>query len=179
MTDIILRAPRLDEAAAMAAFGRDIFIETFGHIYTPEDLATFIAETYTADILARFIADPAIGIRVAEVAGATGAARVWAGYVRVSPNTMPFAVDGRKTAELKQLYVFKAWHGQGIAEQLMDWAMAELKAQGFEDVLLSVFSENPRAQKFYQRHGFAKIANYFFMVGKQKDVEFVYRAILA
>lgn len=172
MTDITLRAPRLDEAAALAAFGRDIFVETFGHIYEPDDLATFIAETYTADRMASYIADPAIGIVIAEVAG------VWAGYARISPNTIPFAADGRKTGELKQLYVFKAWHGQGAAEQLMAWAMAELKAQGYHDVLLSVFSENPRAQKFYQRHGFTKIADYFFMVGKQRDLEFVFKASL-
>ncbi len=173
MNEITLRAPRLDEAAALATFGRDIFVETFNHLYKPEDLAVFLAETYTTDILAKYIADPTIAIRIAEVAG------TWAGYVRISSNTtMPFAVEGRKTAEVKQLYVFKAWHGKDVAEHLMAWTMAELKAQGHQDVLLSVFSENPRAQKFYQRHGFAKIADYFFMVGQQKDLEFVFRANL-
>jgi len=42
-------------------------------------------------------------------------------------------------------------------------------------VLLSVYSENYGAQRFYQRYGFAKIADITFRVGTQLDAEFLYQ----
>jgi ribosomal protein S18 acetylase RimI-like enzyme len=36
-----------------------------------------------------------------------------------------------------------------------------------------VWSENFAAQKFYARHGFSKIADIGFMVGSQRDEEFL------
>jgi len=37
-----------------------------------------------------------------------------------------------------------------------------------------VWSENPGAQRFYQRHGFAKIADIDFGVGSHRDDEVLY-----
>ena len=172
MTEFTMRAPLPAEAARLARLGRDIFVETFDHLYSRDDLNMFLATTYGTDIQAAQIADPDMGLQIAEAGGE------WIGYARVAPLGLPFAIEGRRAGELKQLYVFKAWHGRGVAERLMGWSMAELRRRGYADVCLSVFSDNPRAQRFYQRYGFEKIADYIFMVGNQADKEFVFRATL-
>ena len=41
-------------------------------------------------------------------------------------------------------------------------------------MLLSVYSENFGAQRFYQRYGFAKIADITFKVGDHYDPEYLY-----
>jgi len=38
-----------------------------------------------------------------------------------------------------------------------------------------VWSENFGAQRFYARYGFAKAGEYDFIVGRQRDHEFIYR----
>jgi len=55
----------------------------------------------------------------------------------------------------------------------MDWVLEEARARGFEDVILSVWSGNFGAQRFYARYGFEKIADTFFMVGNQRDEEYL------
>ena len=40
---------------------------------------------------------------------------------------------------------------------------------------ISVWSENFGAQRFYERHGFGFVAEYEFIVGEQRDREFMYR----
>ncbi|MBU2588442.1 MAG: GNAT family N-acetyltransferase, partial [Alphaproteobacteria bacterium] len=54
------------------------------------------------------------------------------------------------------------------------WALDQAHAGGHDAVLLSVYSENYGAQRFYQRYGFAKIADITFRVGTQLDAEFLY-----
>ena len=48
------------------------------------------------------------------------------------------------------------------------------RERGHDAVLLSVYSENFGAQRFYQRYGFGKIADITFQVGDHFDPEFLY-----
>jgi ribosomal protein S18 acetylase RimI-like enzyme len=63
--------------------------------------------------------------------------------------------------------------GRGVGAALMDWALSEARALGRDAVQLSVWSENFAAQRFYARYGFSKLADIGFMVGNQRDEEFL------
>jgi ribosomal protein S18 acetylase RimI-like enzyme len=76
--------------------------------------------------------------------------------------------------ELKELYLDGTVQGAGVGQALMDWALTEAKARQAPAIVLSVWSENFRAQRFYQRYGFAHIADTYFMVGNHRDDEFLY-----
>jgi diamine N-acetyltransferase len=53
--------------------------------------------------------------------------------------------------------------------------MAWLLAEGPRDIWIGVWSENYRAQRFYERHGFLKVGEYGFPVGGTLDHEFILR----
>ena len=55
---------------------------------------------------------------------------------------------------LDQLYLLKEHHGAGIAKVLMDWAIEQAARRGIEEMYLTVFIENERARRFYDRYGF-------------------------
>jgi GNAT superfamily N-acetyltransferase len=156
------------DAAALAALFEASFAETFGHIYAPEDLAAFLAGFTLVD-WARELADPAFAFRIAEAEG--GAV---AGYAKLGPVTLPVAPAGA-AAELRQLYVAKAWHGAGVARALMAWVIEEAWARGAAELYLSVFTENHRARAFYDSHGFEPIGPYIFMVGNHADEDVIMR----
>jgi ribosomal protein S18 acetylase RimI-like enzyme len=82
--------------------------------------------------------------------------------------------DAANPIELGQLYALPGYTGSGIGAQLMDWALSHARAGKHDAVLLSVYAENFGAQRFYQRHGFAKIADITFKVGDQLDPEYLY-----
>lgn len=56
----------------------------------------------------------------------------------------------------------------------MDWALAEARAGAHDAVLLSVWSGNHGAQRFYARYGFGKTADIHFRVGAQLDEEYLF-----
>jgi GNAT superfamily N-acetyltransferase len=79
---------------------------------------------------------------------------------------------------LRQLYVLGAWHGTGVAATLMDWAIETSRAEGAQDLYLSVFIENHRARRFYEKRGFNRVGTYTFMVGEQADEDDLMRLAL-
>lgn len=158
------------DAGALAALFAETFTATFGHLYTADNLAAFLA-TADRDGWERELRDPAYRVRIAEEDG------VAIGYVKLGPPKLPFAPRG-PSAELRQLYVRAGHHGAGIAPALMDWAIAAARAGGARDLYLSVFVDNARAKRFYAKLGFERVGSYAFMVGDHADEDDVMRLAL-
>lgn len=167
MTHFTYRDATLDDAAAVADLFARCFVETFVHLYRPEDLDAFLGGV-TAQSFAEEIGDPDFAIRVAEV----GSEPI--GFVKLGPPGLPIETPPR-TLELRQIYVLKPWQGQGAAQPLYDWAESEARRRGAEHLQLTVYIENERARRFYERRGFADVGRYAFMVGKQADEDIVMR----
>ena len=155
------------DAEALAALGRTTFTETFGHLYSEANLAAFL-ENHSVERWRRETADPAFAIRLAEVEGRA------VGYAALGPHSLPFEVTA-PTIELRQFYVLKPWHGQGIAPEMMRWVIGEARARAAEELYLSVFTDNERARRFYARYGFETVGTYHFMVGSHADDDLVLR----
>ena len=146
------------------------FCDTFAHLYRPEDLASFLSRFGLAEWEAQ-LSDPECAFRIGEVEGMP------VGYVKIGPQKLP-AETNRPALLLDQLYVLKEHHGAGIAHQLMDWALAEAKRRGAEELYLTVFTENHRALRFYDRYGFEAVGRYDFMVGNHVDEDVIMRKTL-
>jgi diamine N-acetyltransferase len=166
----VLRDARPEDAPLLADLGRRSFVETFGHLYRPEDLAAFL-ENHSAERWHSELSDPAYAVRLAEEEG------VPAAYAKIGPPTLPFEPRG-PSLELRQFYVLAAWHGTGLAHALMGWAIAEAGRRGAGDLYLSVFVDNRRARRFYERYGFTFVGTYAFKVGNHEDEDYVMRLSL-
>jgi len=171
MSRITLRAAGPDDAAPLAQLARQSFVDAFAHFYTADDLDTFLDEWKTPAAYARALADPAVAVMLAEVDGQLAAyCLLKRGYLMDDhPAPLPAA-----PVFLSQLYVDGGMTGHGLGAALMDWALAQAQAWQADSLSLSVYSLNPGAQRFYQRYGFAKVADTFFMVGQQRDEEYLY-----
>ncbi|WP_440989184.1 GNAT family N-acetyltransferase [Haloarchaeobius baliensis] len=77
-----------------------------------------------------------------------------AGYVFVLPEELAHVWDA---AVLNELWVAPANRGTGLADDLVDEAVAFARSQDLplDRLVLDVDRENERAKAFYERHGFA------------------------
>jgi GNAT superfamily N-acetyltransferase len=149
---------------------RTSFCETFAHLYSEENLTAFLAK-FTPEAWRAEFDDPRYAFRIADVDGAA------VGYVKLGPLTLP--VEPQAPAmELRQLYLLKGHHGTGIATALMDWALAEAASRGARELYLTVYTDNHRAKRFYERYGFAEVGPYAFMVGNQADEDIIVKKLL-
>jgi len=155
------------DALLMSRLASESFTETFGHLYSPDNLAVFL-DNHSAENWARELGDPDFAVRIVEDDGRPAA------YCKIGPPSLPFEAQG-PSIELRQLYVLKPWHGAGIAPVLMDWALVEARARGAGQMFLSVFIDNHRARRFYARYGFEQVGTYDFMVGTHADHDLIMR----
>jgi diamine N-acetyltransferase len=166
----VYRDGRPNDGAALSDLFCAAFAATFGHLYAQDDIAAFLCDKQPEQFEAQ-LADPAFAFRLAEQGNAL------AGFVKCGPNELP--LDEPEGAwELHQLYVAEAAKGQGIADMLMGWALDEARRRGFRDLVLSVFVDNHRARRFYERWGFVEIGSWHFMVGNHPDDDRIMRVRL-
>jgi ribosomal protein S18 acetylase RimI-like enzyme len=170
MDTITYRAANEADADALAAFFAETFTEIFGHLYSRENLATFLAQHGPARWQHQ-LRDETIAIRIAELRQAI------AGLAKLGSVKLPVAPSG-PALEIQQLYVAPAVRGQGVAVTLMQWMLEEAKARGAGEVFLSVYTDNIRAQRFYARYGFVDVGPCVFMVGDQADEDRIMQAPL-
>lgn len=159
------------DGPALGAMASASFTATFGSLYQPRDLATFLDEAFGPSGLPAHAADPRYTIRVA-----LDDDRI-VGFAKLGPVVFPgdWPADA---IELHQLYVLDGWHGAGVGPALMDWAIDTARAASHGEMILSVYVDNHRARRFYARRGFVEIGRYTFMVGDKEDDDRIMRLVL-
>lgn len=168
---ITYRDARAADGPALARMARRSFTETFGTLYRQDDLAAFLEQAFGPGGLPAQLSDPAFAIRLALCDGEI------IGFVKMGPVTFPG--EWRPDAiELYQFYVLGAWHGAGVAQEMMAWALAHARQHGAREVILSVYVDNHRAHRFYAKYGFEDIGRIAFRVGETMDDDNLMRLAL-
>jgi ribosomal protein S18 acetylase RimI-like enzyme len=155
------------DVPAIDGIFRQSFCDTFAHLYRKQDLDAFLGK-FTPEAWLAEVSDPSSAFRIAEADGQP------VGYLKLGPSALPIEPAG-PALELRQIYILKEWHGAGIARDLMDWAIAEARARGAGELYLTVYKDNVRARRVYDRYGFEEIGPYAFMVGEQADEDLIMR----
>ena len=153
-----LAAP--DDAARLGEFMSRNFLAAYGHCSTPENVQAAVAEHYGLGAQQRQIADPSRWNLLMTVDGE------WAGHAQLREAPSPPAGAGTPPAlELCRFYVDLAWHGRGLAQQMMARVKDEARRRGAGSIYLSVWQEQPQAIRFYAKEGFRIAGTLVFVVG--------------
>jgi GNAT superfamily N-acetyltransferase len=147
VTEYALRAPTVDDAAAMVA----VTVEGFAgyRSFAPAD---WVAPSATEELerLRQLLADDDVWYRVAEHEGEL------VGHVGFLPSRLSFArIDDVGLAHFRQLFVRTAHWGTGLATRLHAAAIDEARARGFDAMRLFTPAAQRRARRFYEREGWS------------------------
>ncbi len=163
------RDARESDAADLAEIGRDTFAETFGHLYSPGDLKTYLDETYSIEKMQADLRDPQVEVRMAF------SGRRIVAYCKIGPVKLPTDVGPDPALELHRVYVSQARQGVGVGRILLTWAIERARRRGAKNLFLGVWQGNERAISLYESRGFEKVGTYKFKVGDTLDDEFIMR----
>ena len=169
MREPVIRRAGPADAEVLRDLGEESFRHAFEHLYHPDDTAAYVAHAYSPERIRADLADPASGMWIVEQDGRA------VGYALAGPCKLPHAEVTPDCGELKRIYFLREHQGGGLGRALFGEVMAWLQADGPRTVWIGVWSENHGAQRFYGRHGFEKVGEYDFPVGRQIDHEFIMR----
>ncbi|MFO1241996.1 MAG: N-acetyltransferase [Rickettsiales bacterium] len=145
---------------------RETFTETFGHLYSNENLEYHLAKTCSAQYFAEKLAEGNVILLARD-------GSELAGYVKYGHLGLPLE-NGETGREIHRLYVRKAYQRSGLGKRLMEATLADeiLKSA---DIFLGVWENNIKALAFYMRYGFAPYGEYTYFVGTHADREIIMR----
>ena len=150
----------------LAEVGAETFFATFAADNTPEDMAAYLAGSFSPAKQAAELADPATRFLIIEAQGQT------AGYARLKFGPAPAGPAARQPLEIARFYARPAWIGQGVGAGLMQACLDEARQAGCDWVWLDVWERNPRAITFYRKWGFVEVGEQVFQLGsdRQRDL---------
>ena len=156
-----------DDAAKLAEFGKELFLEAFSDEYTDSDLADHLEEDYSLERYEHHLSQSNTCLLYAELD------RELQGYVLGRPCSLPVDTQGRKSFELRRLYVRKNVKGKGVALRLLykfiDWA----KIRNYERLYAGVWKGNYR-DRVFERYGFQLVGGHYFSVGTTTDTDLIF-----
>ncbi|EPB89420.1 hypothetical protein HMPREF1544_03789 [Mucor circinelloides 1006PhL] len=152
-------------AQVFADLGRRLFKETFSSDTTPENMATYLDESFHIKIQEKELNDPNYYTFMAFDDNKTPV-----GFAQMRHNETVYEFIGDPEAiELRRIYVDKNCAGKGIGSKLMTACLAKAKELNKKTVWLGVWEFNTTAVKFYSSKGFYKVGTHVFKTGDQVD----------
>ena len=141
------------------------------------DIAAFIAANLTPARFAEYIADAERIVLLADDgSGLSGYAMLVFGEPYDPQVAAQLTL--RPTAELSKIYVAPEHHGAGVATALMAAAVERAAERGAASVWLGTNQANVRAQRFYEKSGFARVGVKRFHLGGRWEDDFVFERTL-
>jgi len=146
----MIRRGNLDDVVLLQTIGRKTFDDTFGNTCTKEDMRGVLELYFNSAQVEMELLDDTDNFFFFEDEG------VVKGYMRINAkHACPLeSVSNQKCVELVRLYVLQEFHGTGVANELMNFAIDFARNNGFDTMYLSVWEYNFRARGFYEKHGF-------------------------
>lgn len=164
-SDPVIRHAMAADADALSAFAARVFHETFAPDNDPMDMHAYLSDAFTPEKQAGEIADPSRVCLIAEVGDAM------AGYAMLRVDATDSLAPADRPVELQRFYVDHAWHGRGVAAQLMSACLRDAQERGGATLWLGVWERNARAIRFYTKQGFADIGSQEFRLGSDLQTD--------
>ena len=146
----MIRRGNINDVALLQHIGRKTFDDAFGNTCTKEDMRGVLDLFFNSAQVALELQDESDNFFFFEQDG------IAKGYLRINAkHACPLeSFQNRKSIELVRLYILKEFHGLGVANELMNFALDFARNNGFDLMYLSVWEYNFRARGFYEKHEF-------------------------
>lgn len=151
-----LRRATINDSRALAVVGSATFLETFANDHPGDALIAFTETNHSADYYRALLNEPATTAWIVE--HDVGAP---IGYAIVVSSSLPGS-DPVTDAELKRIYLLSKWQGAGFGRKLIEAAETEAVARGAKRLVLSVYTKNEKAIRFYGARGYETIGRAMF-----------------
>ncbi|SFK68116.1 Ribosomal protein S18 acetylase RimI [Lachnospiraceae bacterium KH1T2] len=170
---MIIKNCELKNLKELQGICRKTFSETFAEQNTEEDMNKYLDETYNDDVLSKEISDKDSKIFLAyddngEVLG----------YLKVNRGSAQTEKGYEGSLEIQRIYIAKAAKGQGIGSKFMELAENQAREWKLSYIWLGVWEFNYQAQKFYKGKGFTRFSEHVFVLGEDKQTDFLMKKVL-
>ncbi len=131
----------------------------------PDDLAHYMQQAFSVEQIRAELTDTQNLFLLAEIGGEL------AGYAKLIFGNIEPGITANQPVELSRLYSHQKFLGKGVGQALMEACFEQAKNKGCDVMWLGVWEFNPRAQRFYEKHGFYEVGKHTFQLGSDSQTD--------
>ena len=171
--DIDIRQVTPEDTMALVHLSRKTFVDAFGSMNTPTDMAIYVRDNMNPICLKREIED------VNNIFYFITNNNKLCGYCKIRTSDPPLFLSKKRAIELERLYILEEYQNKKMGEKLLVHVLNYAKAQLYEFVWLGVWEYNFAAIRFYERHGFVRIGAHDFLLGNDLQTDLLFSVELS
>lgn len=169
-----IRAAELGDAEQLAALGAVLFRQTYEPTHPEPTLGEYLSNSFAVSSVARTLDDPASTILVVETNSSwIGYAELHAGKPTATTTVLTRTLPGAAPMEIVRFYVDRAWHGRGVAHDLMAACQERARMSGCDALWLQAWQQAAQALRFYTKEGFDVYGTAVFEFGERADGDLI------
>lgn len=131
----------------------------------PDDLAHYMRQAFNLEQITEELANSKNLFLLAEIDDEL------AGYAKLIFDNIESGITADKPVELSRLYSRQKFLGKGVGQTLMEACFEKAKENGCDVMWLGVWEFNPRARRFYEKHGFHEVGKHTFQLGSDPQTD--------
>lgn len=168
-----IQACKPENLDLLVQISRSTFNEAFRHQNNPEDFVQYLdtafhpgqlnKELQNADSFFYFVFDE----------------ETLAGYFKLNQGNAQTELGEDDGLELERIYVIKKFQGRKIGQWMLSRILELAGDLGKSYVWLGVWEHNPQAIRFYEKQGFRKFGTHPYLVGSDRQTDWLMRIELA
>lgn len=162
-----IRKCNSDDSLVLRDFAERTFIDTFGPLNTPENMAAYAQAAFDPQRIAAELANPA-----SEFYFLLDGSDLL-GYVKLNEPGAQTDLNTPGMLEIERIYVRPESQGQGLGKVLIQFCIEQARQRRKKAVWLGVWEKNIKAIGFYQAMGFHKVGTHAFDMGDDHQTDFI------
>lgn len=172
MENITILGVTLNDIEQLQTIGRETFSETFSSSNTKEDMAKYLAVSFSIEKLTEELNNEHSEFYFAVIDNKV------VGYLKLNFDSSQSEIQDSISLEIERIYVLQEYHGKKVGQVLYEKAMQVAEDKKVNCVWLGVWEENPRAIRFYQKNGFVEFDKHIFRLGDDEQTDLMMKRFL-
>jgi diamine N-acetyltransferase len=160
----IVKASILD-IETLQTIGKQTFFETFAEVNTEENMANYLAESFSIEKLLGELSNSESEFYFAKIEEKV------IGYLKINSGNSQTEQQANSSLEIERIYVLSEFKGKKVGQALYEKAMQIAQQKQVKFVWLGVWEENKSAIQFYTKNGFVAFDSHVFMLGDDKQTD--------
>ena len=149
----------------LKSIAQQTFIETFAEVNTAADMAKYMAEKFSNEMLLAELSNQGSEFYFAQLD------KRIIGYLKINSGQAQTEIPHEHALEIERIYVLQEFHGKKIGQLLYEKALDIARLKKVRFIWLGVWEENFRAISFYQKHGFVAFDKHIFRLGNDEQTD--------
>lgn len=165
MNPIVIKKATLAHLEIIQELGKQTFLETFGAVNTPENIANYLEQSFNTNLLTSELTNPDSQFYIAVLDDEM------IGYLKINFGKAQTELINEHALEIQRIYVLQQFHGKKVGQVFIDEVLKIVEQNPVDYIWLGVWEENHRAIAFYTKNGFTAFDKHVFIVGDDKQTD--------